>query len=319
MNAPLRTWQKRVLQANVVAQTGIVVTGAIVRLTSSGLGCPTWPECVAGSVTPTSSQTQSWHKYVEFGNRMLTTVLVVVALASIVAVRQHNKDRVKAGQAKRHVLMRLALANFGGIFAQAILGGITVLTGLNPLTVAAHFLVSIALITVAVALLWRAKESTDTWTIEINPIVYRGIQTLTALALSVITLGTLVTGTGPHAGDSAKITRLPLDPQLISWIHADVVLLFMGLLVGLLVALYATDAPALVKRSAKVTLAVALSQGLIGYVQYFTALPWVLVAFHVAGACLLWIAVIRLMLSTKAQPQWFQRTRPLQAGSNRLP
>jgi len=319
MNAPLRTWQKRVLQANVVAQTGIVVTGAIVRLTSSGLGCPTWPECVAGSVTPTSSQTQSWHKYVEFGNRMLTTVLVVVALASIVAVRQHNKDRVKAGQAKRHVLMRLALANFGGIFAQAILGGITVLTGLNPLTVAAHFLVSIALITVAVALLWRAKESTDTWTIEINPIVYRGIQTLTALALSVITLGTLVTGTGPHAGDSTEITRLPLDPQLISWIHADVVLLFMGLLVGLLVALYATDAPALVKRSAKVTLAVALSQGLIGYVQYFTALPWVLVAFHVAGACLLWIAVIRLMLSTKAQPQWFQRTRPLQAGPNRLP
>ena len=303
MSAPLRTWQKRVLQANVVAQTGIVVTGAIVRLTSSGLGCPTWPECVAGSVTPTSSQTQSWHKYVEFGNRMLTTVLVVVALASIVAVRQHNKDRVKAGQAKRHVLMRLALANFGGIFAQAILGGITVLTGLNPLTVAAHFLVSIALITVAVALLWRAKESTDTRTIAIKPVVYRGIQTLTALALTVITLGTLVTGSGPHAGDSAKITRLPFDPQLISWIHADVVLLFMGLLVGLLVALYATDAPVLVKRSAKVSLAVALSQGLIGYVQYFTALPWVLVAFHVAGACLLWIAVIRFLLSAKAQPQ----------------
>jgi len=316
MTAQLRTWHERVLQANVVAQTGIVVTGAIVRLTSSGLGCPTWPECVAGSITPTSTQTQSWHKYVEFGNRMLTTVLVIVALASIVTVRQYNKNRVQVGLPKRPVLTKLALANFGGIFAQAILGGITVLTGLNPLTVAAHFLVSIVLITVAVALLWRAKESTDTRTIEINPIVYRGIQTLTALALSVITLGTLVTGTGPHAGDSTEITRLPFDPQLISWIHADVVLLFMGLLVGLLVALYATDAPALVKRSAKVALIVALSQGLIGYVQYFTALPWVLVAFHVAGACLLWIAVIRFMLSTKAQPPWFQRTRPLRA---RLP
>jgi len=230
---------------------------------------------------------------------MLTTVLVIVAIASIVAVRQYNKNRVQSGLPKRPVLTKLALSNFGGIFAQAILGGITVLTGLNPLTVAAHFLVSVALISVAVALLWRAKESTDTRTIEINPIVYRGIQTLTALALTVITLGTLVTGTGPHAGDSAEIRRLPFDPQLISWIHADVVLLFMGLLAGLLVALYATNAPALVKRSAKVALAVGLSQGLIGYVQYFTALPWVLVAFHVAGACLLWIAVLRLLLSAK--------------------
>jgi len=299
MSPQLRTWHKRVLQANVVAQTGIVVTGAIVRLTSSGLGCPTWPECVAGSITPTSTQTQSWHKYVEFGNRMLTTVLVIVALASIVVVRHYNKDRVQAGLARRPVLLKLALANFGGIFAQAILGGITVLTDLNPLTVAAHFLVSIALISVAVVLLWRAQDSGDTRALSINPIVYRGIQTLTALALTVVTLGTLVTGTGPHAGDTADITRLPFDPQLISWIHADVVLLFMGLLVGLLIALHAMDAPSAVKRSAKILLAIALGQGLIGYVQYFTALPWVLVAFHVAGACLLWIATVRLLLSTK--------------------
>jgi len=299
MSAPLRNWQKGVLQANVVAQTGIVVTGAIVRLTSSGLGCPTWPECVAGSVTPTSAQTQSWHKYVEFGNRMLTSVLVVVALASIFAIRQHNKDRAKAGLTRRPVLLKLALISFAGIFVQAILGGITVLTGLNPLTVAAHFLVSIGLIAVAVVFRWRAQESSDTRTLAINSVVYRGVQFLTALALTVITIGTLVTGTGPHAGDTAQITRLPFDPRTISWVHADVVLLFMGLLVGLLVALYATDAAVLVKRSAQIALGVALGQGLIGYVQYFTALPWVLVAFHVAGACLLWIAVVRLLLSTK--------------------
>jgi cytochrome c oxidase assembly protein subunit 15 len=231
---------------------------------------------------------------------MLTTVLVIVALASIVAVRQHNKDRVRVGLARRPILLKLALANFGGIFAQAILGGITVLTGLNPLTVAAHFLVSIGLITVAVVLLWRAQETGDTRTLAINSIAYRGIQALTALALTVITIGTLVTGTGPHAGDSASITRLPFDPQLISWIHADVVLLFMGLLVGLLLALYATESSALVKRSAQIALAAALGQGLIGYVQYFTALPWVLVAFHVAGACLLWITVVRTLLSTKS-------------------
>lgn len=299
MTAPLRTWHKRVLQANVVAQAGIVVTGAIVRLTASGLGCPTWPECVNGSITPTSSQTQSWHKYIEFGNRMLTTVLVVVAIASIVVVRQHNRDRVQAGLDSRPLLFRLALGCFGGIFAQAILGGITVLTGLNPLTVAAHFLLSIALISLAVILLWRAQENSDERKLVLSPIASRGFQVLTGLALTVITIGTLVTGTGPHAGDSADITRLPFDPRIISWIHADVVLLFMGLLVGLLVALYALNAPALTKRMASITLAVGLGQGLIGYVQYFTSLPWILVAFHVAGACILWIATLRLLLSTR--------------------
>ena len=300
MTVMLHTWQKRVLQANVVAQTGIVVTGAIVRLTASGLGCPTWPECVDGSITPTSAQTQSWHKYVEFGNRMLTAVLVVVAIASIVAVRQHNQNRTQEGLPSRPLLFRLAVANFGGIFAQAILGGITVLTGLNPLTVAAHFLLSIALISVAVTLLWRIKESSDERLAIISACAYRGIQVLTALALLVITIGTLVTGTGPHAGDSAQITRLPFDPRIISWIHADAVLLFMGLLIGLLIALYALNAASALKRQAKITLAVAFGQGLIGYVQYFTALPWVLVAFHVAGACILWIATLRLLLSTKS-------------------
>ena len=300
MATPLRTWHKRVLQANVVAQAGIVVTGALVRLTASGLGCPTWPECVDGSITPTSTQTEAWHKYIEFGNRMLTTVLVVVALASILAIRQHNKDRVTAGLARRPLLFKLALACFGGIFAQAILGGITVLTGLNPLTVAAHFLVSIGLIAVAVVLLWRAQESSDVRDLNISKIAHRGIRALVGLALTVITIGTLVTGTGPHAGDTSEITRLPFDPRVISWIHADVVLLFMGLLVGLLVTLHALNAPTLLKRAGAITLAVGLGQGLIGYVQYFTSLPWVLVAFHVAGACLLWITSVRFLLSTRS-------------------
>jgi cytochrome c oxidase assembly protein subunit 15 len=300
MTTPLRTWHKRALQANLVAQAGIVVTGAIVRLTASGLGCPTWPECVEGSITPTSTQTEAWHKYIEFGNRMLTTVLVVVAIACIAAMRQHNMDRVAAGLTRRTLLLKLALACFGGIFAQAILGGITVLTGLNPLTVAAHFLVSIGLIAVAAILLWRAQESTDSRELTISPIAHRGIQTLVGLALIVIVIGTLVTGTGPHAGDTAEITRLPFDPRVISWIHADVVLLFMGLLIGLLVTLHALNASHSVKRAGLVTLVVALGQGTIGYVQYFTSLPWALVAFHVAGACLLWIATLRFLLSTKS-------------------
>jgi cytochrome c oxidase assembly protein subunit 15 len=230
---------------------------------------------------------------------MLTTVLIIVALASIAAMRQHSKDRVQAGLAKRSLLLKLALASFGGIFAQAVLGGITVLTGLNPLTVAAHFLVSIALIALAVVLQWRASESSDTRALDINTVAYRGIQALVLLALVVITIGTLVTGTGPHAGDTAEISRLPFDPRIISWIHADVVLLFMGLLVGLLVTLYALDAPRIIKRAGALLLGVALGQGLIGYVQYFTSLPWVLVAFHVAGACLLWITSLRFLLSAK--------------------
>ena len=134
----LNPWKTRVLQANLVAQTLIVFTGALVRVTSSGLGCPTWPECVPGSITPTSEQTQQWHKYIEFGNRLLTFVLVAVAIATIVAMR---------GQ--RQSLRRLSYGSMLGIFAQAILGGISVLTHLNPLVVAAHFLLSIGLITVA--------------------------------------------------------------------------------------------------------------------------------------------------------------------------
>ena len=299
---PLKKWHLRILQANVFAQSAIVVTGAIVRVTSSGLGCPTWPECVAGSIAPTSEQTQAWHKWVEFGNRMLTTVLVLVAIGAILAIRAHNKNlRQKTGNAPKD-LLRLAIGCFVGIFVQAILGGITVLTGLNPLTVGAHFLVSIALISLAVVLLWRARESGATQVKAkqpISPIVSRGLQLQLGLALTVITLGTLVTGTGPHAGDSAKITRLPFDPRVISWIHADAVLLFMGLVAGLLIALLATRAESSVTRNCVIVLCVGLAQGLIGYVQYFTGLPWVLVAFHVAGACMLWIASLRLVLSAE--------------------
>jgi len=145
----LKTWELRTLVANLVAQTGIVLTGAIVRLTSSGLGCPTWPECVEGSIAPTSAQTESWHKYVEFGNRLLTFVLLIIALLTIVAIRAHNKARVASGLNTRRPLTLLAVGSLVGIFGQAFLGGITVLTGLHPLTVAAHFMVSIGLITVA--------------------------------------------------------------------------------------------------------------------------------------------------------------------------
>ena len=218
---------------------------------------------------------------------MLTFVLVVVAILTIVAMRNQRRS-----------LRRMSIATLVGIFAQALLGGVTVLTGLNPLVVAAHFLLSIGLIAVAVSLHWRAHEDSDGIA---QPLVAKPIYVAnriqTWLALFIIVIGTLVTGTGPHAGDSANISRLPFDPRMISWFHSDVVVLFIGLSLGILVALLATSVAPRIRRAAWIVIAVSLGQGLIGYIQYFTGLPWVLVAGHVLGSVLLWISVLRLRLA----------------------
>jgi cytochrome c oxidase assembly protein subunit 15 len=294
----LRKWQLRTLFANVVAQTGIVLTGATVRLTASGLGCPTWPECVAGSIAPTSEQTEAFHKYIEFGNRLLTFLLLVVAIASVIAVFQHNQERKLAGHEKRRSLMLLATGVFAGIFFQAILGGITVLTGLNPLIVAAHFIVSIGLITMATTLLVKAQEPND------SPVVLQvvkpidiGMRLHLLLTLIVIVIGTLVTGSGPHAGDTNDIARLGFEFRGITTAHAALVWLFVGLTSGLLVALHATSAPRSVTKQGWLVFGVCMAQGFVGYTQYFTGLPWGLVALHVLGACLLWIFSLKFFLA----------------------
>jgi cytochrome c oxidase assembly protein subunit 15 len=235
---------------------------------------------------------------VEFGNRLLTFVLLVVALVTIVAIVKLNKRRSQAGLAKRRSLTALALGSLAGIFAQAILGGITVLTGLHPLTVAAHFMLSIGLITVAQHLLTKASEPEDLpVTTQVVSPIHVAMKIHVWLALLVVFIGTLVTGSGPHAGDSAEIVRLGFDPRVISWIHADIVLLFVGLTIGLVVALTATRAPRQVTRQAWIVLVICIIQGFVGYTQYFTGLPWALVAIHVLGACLLWIYSVRLYLA----------------------
>ena len=294
----LRNWQHRTLIANVVAQTGIVLTGATVRLTASGLGCPTWPECVAGSIAPTSEQTEAFHKYIEFGNRLLTFVLLIVAIASLYAVFRHNRERKSAGFSKRRSLTVLALGIFGGIFFQAVLGGITVLTGLNPLIVAAHFIVSIGLITLATTLLVKAQEINDKpVSAQVAKPIKIGMEIHLLLALLVIILGTLVTGSGPHAGDTNDIVRLGFEYRGIATAHADLVLLFVGLTSGLLIALYATNAPKVVIRRGWYVFGICLAQGIVGYTQFFTGLPWGLVAIHVLGACLLWIYCLKFYLT----------------------
>lgn len=294
----LRNWQHRTLIANLVAQTGIVLTGATVRLTASGLGCPTWPECVAGSIAPTSEQTEAFHKYIEFGNRLLTFALLIVAIASLFAVFKHNQERKQAGHNKRRSLTILALAILLGIFLQAILGGITVLTGLHPLIVAAHFIVSIGLITVATVLLVRAQEPNDTpVTLQVAKPIAIGMRIQLWLALVVIVLGTLVTGSGPHAGDTSDIVRLGFEFREITTAHAALVWLFLGLTSGLLVALHSTTAPKAVTKQAWIVLGICFAQGIVGYAQFFNGLPWGLVAIHVLGACVLWIYTVRFYLS----------------------
>ena len=288
-------WVRRIYIANLVAQSGIILTGAIVRITGSGLGCPTWPECVEGSLVPTSGQMESWHKYVEFGNRLLTFVLAFAAILAVIAALVDRRRRRSLGLPPRRVLTVLASIPLIGTAVQAVLGGVTVLTGLNPFTVAAHFLVSIGLVAACVALVVRSGETGDqpiTWLVP-RPIRYL-TWALVASTLAVVVLGVITTGSGPHSGDIDVIARFDLDLRTIAWLHADSVLLFMGLTIGLLVAARVAHAPrALTKRTA-VLLTIALMQGVVGYAQFFTGLPELLVAIHVLGAIAVWIAVLFL-------------------------
>jgi cytochrome c oxidase assembly protein subunit 15 len=271
--------------ANAIANGVIVITGGAVRLTGSGLGCPTWPRCTGSSLVPTRELAA--HGVVEFTNRMLTFVLTVAAVAVVVVVfRSVRRD-----------LRKLAVLSLLGIPAQALLGGVTVLTGLNPWTVAAHFLLSMVLVAVATTLWLRSREPGVGQPLLRRPFVLlvAGIAAVTAVVLA---LGTVVTGSGPHSGDP-KAGRTGFDPELVSQLHADVVFLLVGLTVALLVALYAIDSPGRVRRAARDLLIVQLAQGLVGYVQYFTNLPIVLVLVHMVGAVLITAFTARLIWSVR--------------------
>jgi cytochrome c oxidase assembly protein subunit 15 len=223
---------------------------------------------------------------------------LIVAIASLFAVYKHNQARKLSGLHKRRSLTILALGVLLGIFFQAVLGGITVLTGLNPLIVAAHFMVSIGLITVATMLLVRAQESDDRpVTLQVARPIDIGLRIHIWLVLAVIVIGTLVTGSGPHAGDTNDIVRLGFEFRNITTVHAAMVWLFLGLTAGLLFSLMATSAPRPVIRQAWIVLGICMVQGLVGYTQVFTGLPWGLVAIHILGACVLWIYSVRLYLS----------------------
>ena len=278
--------------ASLVSQIGIVVTGGAVRLTGSGLGCPTFPRCTDDSYVNTPEY--GIHGFIEFGNRLLTFVLAAIALATLVAVLRSRP--------RRRDLLEPAVVLFLGIPIQALLGGITVLTELNPWVVMLHFVASAVLIGVATVLVRRTREPAG----PVRPIgggvggfwVRRLAWVVVAVTYVTIYLGTIVTGSGPHAGDDMA-QRTGLDLESVSQLHVDAVFLLLGLTVGMWFAARAAGSPGRVAQAAAVLLGVELAQGAIGFAQYFTGLPIVLVGLHMLGATLLVVAAVWLLLSTR--------------------
>jgi cytochrome c oxidase assembly protein subunit 15 len=277
---------RRLALASVVANVAIVLTGGAVRLTGSGLGCPTWPSCTGRSLTPTRQY--AVHGLIEFTNRQLTFVLVVIVLATLAAALLRRTER------------GLAVLLAASIPAQAVLGGITVLTRLNPWTVAAHFLLSIGIIGVAYLLWWRVREPVARPVA--RPIAAAKLAgagwLLVGLTAAVLVAGTVVTGSGPHAGDKGATHRIPIAPSSITQLHADLVMLLIGVTAGLV--LLAGAGP--VRRAGWWLLGIELAQGGIGYLQYFTGVPAALVALHMLGACAVWLAALTVLGTLDVRP-----------------
>jgi cytochrome c oxidase assembly protein subunit 15 len=281
--------------ALVALQAGIVVTGGAVRLTGSGLGCPTWPRCTPGSYTPVPHQAQgTLHSWIEFGNRLLTFVLIISILAAVIGVVRW-RVQYKEGR-ERRALDWFAAGQLLGVIAQIVLGGFTVLTHLNPAAVGAHFLLSIVILAASLSLRQRMLRKPQADVSGTSRIL---IRILLGLTVIVLTIGTVVTGSGPHAGDD-KAPRYHFDPQAVSWLHADAVIALIALTFALILLMRSTEDMAhrsFILRRATLFFFICLAQGSIGYIQYFTGLPEALVAAHLLGADLVWLGIWNLAYS----------------------
>ena len=286
-SSALRRWSVAALAANI----GIVLTGGVVRVTGSGLGCPEWPRCDGTSWVPTDGVSEGLHSAIEFGNRMLTFAVVTVAIGAFVAAWRQRQERPD--------LFRLAAVLPFGVVLQALWGGLTVITDLHPLVVASHFLLSAALVAAAVLLVARAHDRHRT-AVPSSPASRRlGLATAT-IAGVVLVLGTLVTGSGPHAGD-AEAARLALDIRAIAVAHADAVWLLLGVTAALLVVVRG-GADRGLERAAWLLVGLELTQGAIGYSQYALGVPAGLVAVHILGAILVWAAAVNVTVVACARP-----------------
>jgi cytochrome c oxidase assembly protein subunit 15 len=349
--SPGRGLLRRLALANVALNVGIVLTGGLVRLTGSGLGCPTWPRCTPTSVVPTREL--AVHGVIEFGNRLLTVVLGFAALALVVAALRlpagrrgrpslllpgavlllggigHALVAVVGGPAAAHVApllldlaglaglravlrataragglaakpstLTLAASVLIGILAQAVLGGITVRTGLNPWTVSAHFLLSAALVAITLTAWEHLRSPAGAAVVVVRPGLRRLALGSAGVGALTIALGTVVTGSGPHSGDVSAL-RTGLALERVSQLHADAVFLLVGLAVGLLLASRDVPGERRLHSAARVLVAVLVAQGAIGFAEYFTGLPVVLVALHLVGACLTVLALTRVVHATR--------------------
>lgn len=278
-----RDWLRWALIANLILQILIIVTGGLVRLTGSGLGCPTWPQCVPGSFTPVAQQAQGIHSIIEFGNRLMTFVLAAAAVAVVVLAHR------RAGH--RRSFVRWCYGPIIGIVAQAVLGGIIVLARLDPKTVSPHFLLSLVLVAYSTWLLHRYDAGDGERTLAVPPLLHRLVWVTAVVAGAVMVLGTAVTGSGPHSGDADEPVRFGFDPRATSWLHADAVMLFVGLVVAVMVAARLVSVPERFRFWWTVTFGLCVAQGLVGYTQFFAGLPIGLVLVHLFGSAVLTVSV----------------------------
>lgn len=258
----------------------LVVTGSAVRLSGSGLGCSTWPRCTSSSLTTTAAQ--GVHGGIEFGNRLLVVVLELVAVLLVLVVRRHAPQWT-----------RLAAVQVLVVPLQAVLGGILVLTGLNPYVLVLHFLGSFPLVYAAAVLVRRVRDAEHPAPRTPQPRVAQLALGSLLASVAVLVAGTLVTGTGPHAG-GPKVERMSFDPERVAQLHADTVWLLCGLVLALVVM---TQAP--LRRWSLALLGLVAAQGALGYWQYYHSVPAVAVGFHVAGATLVFTTAAWLQLTAR--------------------
>ncbi|GAA4924396.1 heme A synthase [Streptomyces coeruleoprunus] len=283
---------RRATLAAVLMTVVIIVTGGAVRLTGSGLGCDTWPKCTDDSLFATPEQ--GIHGAIEFGNRMLTYVLSAAVGWAIIATR--------SAKPWRRGLTRLGWLQFWFVMSNAVIGGITVWTGLNPWTVAGHFIAANGLLTVAVITWVRAGEGDAPARPRVPGPVRKLGWALVLVSGALIVAGTGVTGSGKHAGDSSDVPRMPFDYETAAHVHAAFAWVVCALGVAMFFVLRVVDAPDDTRARARDLLLVLLAQGGIGYLQFFTGVPEILVGAHMLGSALLWIAVLRLALSLRERP-----------------
>ena len=294
---------QRVIGALVIlSQGGIAVTGAVVRVTASGLGCPTWPQCFPGSFVPVAhAEVPRIHQAVEFGNRMITFAVVLTAIAAVLAVTRARR--------RREVLVYAWLMPASTV-VQAIIGGITVRTGLLWWTVAVHLLASMTMVWLAVLLYVKIGEPDQGVARLLVPKALRGLIFLSAATLAaVLVTGTLVTGAGPHAGDKSAdhpVARLQVEITTLVHAHSSLLIAYLSLLVGLGFGLLAVGAARPIRVRLGVLIGLVCAQAVVGTVQFFTGVPAALVALHVAGAAACTAATAALWASmrqrTEAQP-----------------